>query len=953
MSPALVILARKDMSPALVILGILLLQTGAQGFGILPGNSQSHLEITEEAILNVTVQVCRALAESQGNDFTFPSQPFTITGVAVACRAENSIKRFQLAITSIIFRNVRVDLLQALNASFHFDDESFISGRNIITAGLQTVKANNRQQNFEAAQENLGKILHPLQDFYSHSNWVENGNEFPNSNLIRSDTSIGNIADESRATCRSCDGDDCSNNILEDIIQEQILTSGYFGIIPVVSTKPSGKCSHGGALDLTSRIEPTGGINKDMFDSEHGFLHTVAANLAVSATSEILENIRQAAGDAPFLQMLGISRGSGKALCFAIDTTQSMSDDIAAVQSATSSFINSQVGTINEPSSYILVQFNDPEFGPLIRTSDPEVFKNNIDDLSASGGGDEGELSLSGLQLVLSNAPQSSDIFLFTDAPAKDQQLKSTVIVLIERTQSVVYFLITGTGDNRRRRRSNSDLQQHKRISSSDVQLYRDLAQAAGGLVIEVENDELLEATSIIGQMSSSSVVTLVQASVTPTQETETFIFIVDRPTNIVRLLITGNPSRIVLGNPEGIMVTVGGMGADRLISSSQSVGNFQTLELRTEEVGTWKVQIAATNPYTLKATSQNPLDFLFDFVEYVPSKNTFDVLDTRPTASTNGSLVVTLTGSDTATVTEVTLVESASLVEVQGVVEPQGRRNFLVRVDTIPSVPFVVRVKGIVNTTSGESISFQRQSSTSFQASNLTIRAEADRNLMPGMVLSVPFSVNTEGTGGNVSIRVTTNNPLYTVSAPSTLPVEPGVTANSTVALSVPLDTPSGTTVTLVIEAEGTGDLDINYIVLRISVLNPVTDFTAPVCEVLCIVNCVHDCNTTSWELSLRVSDGTEGTGVERVSLTQGNGTLNIRPAPDDRNVILATYNASCDSPDVELLVVDGVGNVGTCAFNAFNTTSGGVASSLTQTPLSCAVLTLALGVMLSLNVW
>ncbi|XP_061557926.1 von Willebrand factor A domain-containing protein 7-like isoform X2 [Phycodurus eques] len=873
MSPALVILGRKDKSPALVILGVLLLQTGAQGFGILPGNSQSHLEITEEAILNVTVQVCRGLAESQGNDFTFPSQPFTITGVAVACRAENSMKRFQQAITSIIFRNVRVDLLQALNASFHFDDESFISGRNIITTGLQTVKANNRQQNFEAAQDNLGKILHPLQDFYSHSNWVENGNEFPNSNLIRSDTSIGNIADESRATCRSCDGDDCSNNILEDIIQEQILTSGYFGIIPVVSTKPSGKCSHGGALDLTSRIEPTGGINKDMFDSEHGFLHTVAANLAVSATSEILENIRQATGDAPFLQMLGISRGSGKALCFVIDTTQSMSDDIAAVQSATSSFIDSQVGTLNEPSSYILVQFNDPEFGPLIRTSDPEVFKNNIDDLSASGGGDERELSLSGLQLVLSNAPQSSDIFLFTDAPAKDQQLKSTVIVLIERTQSVVYFLITGTGDNRRRRRSNGDLQQHKRISPSDVQLYRDMAQAAGGLVIEVENDKLLEATSIIGQMSNSSVVTLVQASVTPTQETdfETFTFNVDQTTNNVRLLITGNPTRIVLGNPEG----------------------------------------------------------------------------------TNGSLVVTLTGSDTATVTEVTLVESASLVEVQGVVEPQGRRNFLVRFDTIPSVPFVVRVKGNVNTTSGESISFQRQSSTSFQASKLTIQAEEDRNLMPGMVLSVPFSVNTEGTGGNVSIRGTTNNPLYTVSAPSTLLVEPGVTANGTVTLSVPLDTPSGTTVTLVIEAEDTGDLDINYIVLRISVLNPVMDFTAPVCEVLCIVNCVHNCNTTSWELWLRVSDGTEGTGVERVSLTQGNGKLNIRPAPDDANVILATYNASCDSPDVELLVVDRVGNVGTCAFNAFNTTSGGVASSLTQTPLSYAVLTLALGVMLSLNVW
>ena len=48
-------------------------------------------------------------------------------------------------------------------------------------------------------------------------------------------------ADESRATCRNCDGDNCTNNILEDVIEGQILTSGYFGIVPLVSTKPKGK----------------------------------------------------------------------------------------------------------------------------------------------------------------------------------------------------------------------------------------------------------------------------------------------------------------------------------------------------------------------------------------------------------------------------------------------------------------------------------------------------------------------------------------------------------------------------------------------------------------------------------------------------------------------------------------------------------------------------------------
>lgn len=42
------------------------------------------------------------------------------------------------------------------------------------------------------------------------------------------------------------------------------------------------------------------------------------------------------------------------------------------------------------------------------------------------------------MQLALSDAPLNSEIFLFTDAPAKDVNLFSTVIALIEQTKTVV-----------------------------------------------------------------------------------------------------------------------------------------------------------------------------------------------------------------------------------------------------------------------------------------------------------------------------------------------------------------------------------------------------------------------------------------------------------------------------------------------------------------------------------
>ena len=65
---------------------------------------------------------------------------------------------------------------------------------------------------------------------------------------------------------------------------------------------PPGKCSHGGFFDRTSRRDPVGGINKDDSGSAHGALHHQAADLAVKATVELLEDIRLAVGDNNFLR---------------------------------------------------------------------------------------------------------------------------------------------------------------------------------------------------------------------------------------------------------------------------------------------------------------------------------------------------------------------------------------------------------------------------------------------------------------------------------------------------------------------------------------------------------------------------------------------------------------------------------------------------------------------------
>ncbi|XP_020564422.1 von Willebrand factor A domain-containing protein 7 [Oryzias latipes] len=920
------------MQLELAVLCLLLLQRGAQSFGILPGKSLNHLEITKQAILNATVQTCRSLALAEGTNFNFPTQPFTVEGVTTACNAKHSSRTFKEAITFIQLKNAQVDIRYALDGSFHFDNEMLVQGKRIITEGLTAVKASNTQGNYEAARQMLGKILHPLQDFYSHSNWVELGNEFPNSNLIRADASIGNIAEKSRATCRSCVDDDCRNNILEDIIAEKTLTSGYFDIAILTSTKPPGKCSHGGVVDQTSRIEPKGGINKDSLTSSHGHLHTTAANMAVAATSQLLEDVQKAAGDKLFLEMMGIFKGSSKALCFVIDTSKSMSDNIETVKTVASSIIDSDAGTDRKPSWYNLVPFSDPGFGPVLKTSDSTVFKDTINSLTTTGGGDNPEQSLSGLQLALTAAPFKSEIFVFTDAPAKDKNLKSTVIALIERTQTVVNFMITDSSlTNRRRRR---DEQQSRMIAADDAQLYRDLAQASGGLAIEVTKAELPTAASIIKQSTSGSEVTLLQAARNP-GKSDTFTFTVDETVTSVRVYIIGLSVTFTLKSPTGTsQQSTDSSGS--LIKTSQSAGNFRTLELQTQ-VGGWEIKMVSTNPYTLKVTGQSSIDFMFEFV--APSSGPFsgfDVLETRPRAGLNSSLFVSLSGSDSASLTEVALVELSGSEEVKGVLVPQDDGNYLVQVDRIPTVEFVLRVTGILPSSSNV---FQRQSPTNFRASNLTMTAHSNSIIVPGTPFSVPFFVMSSGAGGNLTIRVT-NNRLFDSTFPSTLWLESGNSTNGTVTLSAPLNTPSGTDVVLTIEAETPGATDINYIVLRFSVVNPGADFTPPVCQRLSLQSkCPENCSQSMWELSVRVTDGADGTGVERVSLYRGTGTLNTSLQAGNENITLVSYTSSCCSPEVDLLVVDRVGNVGHCLFNGNE-----VSTRLAQSSFLCLSL-LAVG--------
>src|ERR1035441_2197104 len=112
-----------------------------------------------------------------------------------------------------------------------------------------------------------------------------------------------------------------------------------------------------------------------------------------------------------------------------------MGDIIAAVKQQAIEIVDSRIGTPDEPSKYVLAPFNDPTTGPITVTDDPDVFKVAISALSASGGGDCPELSMTGMLQGLAASDDGGDLFMFTDASSKDASLASNVSALATRSE--------------------------------------------------------------------------------------------------------------------------------------------------------------------------------------------------------------------------------------------------------------------------------------------------------------------------------------------------------------------------------------------------------------------------------------------------------------------------------------------------------------------------------------
>lgn len=704
-----------------------------------------------------------------------------------------------------------------LQSAVHFDGDDLAGSQKRLIDYKLRIKSlmERRQPDTKNARWYLGQALHTLQDFYSHSNWME----LDRSSIYSILGMPGNPLTNPPIDSLSCD--DCERNACSDCLthlKATDLTTGYYSLNfdpivgdPIVANedrvKPTNglKCSHGGkvniklgpisigtARDGSSKGDLSAGINKDTKKcqiSPHNDRHLEAAESAALATKAYLDHIKILIKE-PKMKLL---LGGGPTLAMAIDTTGSMAGVISQVKQQAIQIVTSRIGTDEEPGSYVLVPFNDPNVGPVTVTNDPDEFIFAISSLSASAGGDCPELSMTGmLQALNSMEDEGGELMMFTDASSKDASLVGAVEgIALSRSINITPMAFGS-------------------CSPIDPDYIR-LASNTGGQIFVLSPSEAGTITQLADLLNRSNAVDLLHVSGTLSGVARTFDVPVDSTITRVTFSVSGT-SNVVVTRPNNTVVQSTDPNVTNIPLSTGSVYSLTNMP-----TGTWHVTINGTGDFSVRSVAESSLDFSFlNYIEFGGPSSHGGYYSIPGFPETNQARTVLAQVSASANTAQFEFrnldgspLQSLSMTELGWKNDDPAEESFTVGPVrqfegeiTPPATAFRTYVTGVdVN-----GIPYQRVKSPITKAQTVKITPPAPVDLTPGQSTTYVFKVTNSGASDTFKLTGSDDKNFLTSVSPATVTLATGQTADVTVVLQPPAGAGDEALDTLTLTAQSTG---------------------------------------------------------------------------------------------------------------------------------------------------
>jgi hypothetical protein len=760
-------------------LAVLLTTFGLESWSFIPTKWKSEVLALGKSHVAITTDAITA----------FDQTTFSVSSLTTSMKN---------AIEQIANENAKVDdecslrLSCQVHAENHFDGESFPEGQQRIIQLEKALISAMSTNSTDSARQSLGQALHTLQDFYSHSNWIENNNGTPNPDLYNDDPAkkLTRLADNV-PTC------------LVSELTTTGLTSGYFSGLNYAENRPKpnpAKCSHGGPFDYSTplNLRSVAGINKDSSSSAfspHFDQHVTAAKVATDATYQFLLDIQKKLTPAQLRMLLG----AGPSLAFVIDTTASMGSEIENVKNQAIAIVNDRLGTAEEPSKYVLAPFNDPSVGPVVVTSDPGTFKSAISALYASGGGDCPEYSLTGTLQALGSMDAGGNLFVFTDADAKDAALAGNVAALAKTKKVSVTLLLFGTctdGDFTAVSRALAAGQQsfpirHAIFSASVDPSYSTVSSATGGQLFLLQAAEAGTITSLADIADRSNLVNILSVSDTLAGTPLPYDVPVDSSILSISLSVSG-ATDVTVNRPDGSQVAATDTGVTVV---SLSTGALYTLA--SPVPGKWKITLNGTGSFTFHVLGQ--ADYGLDSMNFMEiagrdgHSGYFPIVG-YPIAAQPANIEAVVAGAPAsvsfelrtpagAVIQPITLSNNADL--------PPGDYTGQA---TLPNSPFLVYATG----TDSKGNPFERLIAAPNTPQTVSIDTPDSVPLPVGVTTSYTFTVHNFGSADTFAVSATDDNGFVSSVSSTSINIPSNGTATVVVGITPPAGTASGLSDTL-----------------------------------------------------------------------------------------------------------------------------------------------------------
>jgi hypothetical protein len=678
--------------------------------------------------------------------------------------------------------NAEVDEDQT-NGFKHFDGESFAAGKQRLVTLFDGVLLSLRAGDGQGARRQLGQALHTLQDFYSHSNWLESGHHGALPSLWRSGEPLPASAGAETPTCRDCelvflsDGSlfvDCGRNLLTPL-----LTSGYYGGENEVPATAS-KCRHGGPFDFGPG--PFGGINKDTLHqllSPHFRMHTEAADSALEASKQFIRDLEAQLTRSELELLFGV----GPTLTLVIGPTGGLGSLLALLQAQVFQLVDSRIGTDQEPLRYILVPFTDASTGPLTVTHDPGEFKRILGKLgTTAGGGCPGPSMAAALQ-ALGASGRDGDLFLFTQADSQDGHLAPQVSSLAWHQGTRIHAFLFGSCGGL--------------AGASIAPEYRRISSETGGQVFLLQPLEAGPIIHLVDATVRAHAVNLLSVA-DEHGGTRAFPVPIDSTVSRVTFSLSGSPS-LRLTRPDGSPVLGVEPGVQRV---QLSTGVLVTV--LDPAPGVWSATMNPPGEYAFNVFGESPVALdRFELVETAgrPGHQGYFVLEGLPVLATPSTAVAELSGGITSARFELRTTAGALLQELELTPAPGGPPLELAGTVELPSHPFVVYARGTLP--GGEP--WQRVLTRRFQPQTVRLIAPPPQTLIPGGRTSYTFQVENSGAPGTFRATVWDDRRFVTGVSPESFTLGSGERRSLTVQVEVPEDATPGTADTLSATVEST----------------------------------------------------------------------------------------------------------------------------------------------------